>query len=39
MCIILIIEHLADHKEYVDTVVDWICKEFGDENNHEFSKA
>ncbi|MDF2884109.1 MAG: GCN5-related N-acetyltransferase [Clostridiaceae bacterium] len=27
MFIILIIEHLADHKEYIDTVTNWIWKE------------
>ncbi|MBX4268174.1 GNAT family N-acetyltransferase [Clostridium estertheticum] len=32
----LIIEHLADHNEYVDTVINWIWKQFGDENNYEF---
>lgn len=36
MFIILIIEHLADHKEYIDTVSNWLWKEFGSENNYEF---
>lgn len=36
MFIILSIEHLADHKEYIDTVTNWLWKEFGNENNYEF---
>ena len=36
MFFILIIEHLADHKEYTDTVINWIWKQFGDENNYGF---
>lgn len=32
----LIIEHLADHKEYLDNVIDWIWKEFGNEDNYAF---
>ena len=36
---ILIIEHLADHKEHVDTVINWIWKEFGNENNYAFFES
>ncbi|GAA0076754.1 GNAT family N-acetyltransferase [Clostridium sp. CTA-5] len=32
----LIIEHLADHKEYLDNVIDWLWKEFGNEDNYAF---
>lgn len=32
----LIIEHLADHPEYIDEVAELICKEFGDEENYGF---
>lgn len=32
----LIIEHLADHKEYVDNVIDWLWKEFGNGDNYAF---
>ena len=39
MFIILIIEPLADHKEYIDTVVNWLWKEFGNENNYEFFQS
>ena len=30
------IEHLGDYKEHVDTVANWLCTEFGEENNYEF---
>lgn len=36
MFIILVIEHLADHIEYIDTVTNWLWKEFGNENNYDF---
>ncbi|WP_242874752.1 MULTISPECIES: GNAT family N-acetyltransferase [Clostridium] len=39
MFIILIIEHLADHKEYIDTVTNWIWREFGNENNYDFFES
>ena len=32
----LTIEHLADYPEYIDEVIDLICKEFGDEENYGF---
>lgn len=32
----LIIEHLADHKEYLDNVIDWLWKEFGNKDNYAF---
>lgn len=35
----LIIEHLADHKEYSDTVTNWLWKEFGNENNYDFFES
>lgn len=35
----LTIEHLADHKEHIDTVVNWIWNEFGNENDYEFFKS
>ena len=35
----LTIEHLADHKEYIDTVVNWIWSEFGNENNYDFFES
>ncbi|MCI1586153.1 MAG: GNAT family N-acetyltransferase, partial [Clostridium beijerinckii] len=35
----LIIEHLADHKEYIDTVINLIWKEFGNENNYNFFES
>jgi predicted N-acetyltransferase YhbS len=35
----LLIEHLADHKEYIDTVVDWLWKEFGEENSYAFFES
>ncbi|NMM64578.1 GNAT family N-acetyltransferase [Clostridium sp. P21] len=35
----LIIEHLADHKEHIDTVTNWLWKEFGKENNREFFES
>ncbi|MDD7794285.1 GNAT family N-acetyltransferase [Clostridium sp. 'White wine YQ'] len=30
------IEYLADYREHVDTVSNWLCTEFGEENNYEF---
>lgn len=30
------IEHLADHKEYLDDVIEWLWKEFGNEVNYAF---
>lgn len=32
----VIIEHLADHKEHIDTVIEWLWKEFGNEDNYAF---
>ncbi|SHH81862.1 GNAT family N-acetyltransferase [Clostridium intestinale] len=32
----LIIEHLVDHEECLDTVIDWLWKEFGNEDNYAF---
>lgn len=32
----LIIEHLVDYEEYLDTVIDWLWKEFGNEDNYAF---
>lgn len=32
----LVIEHLADHTEYINDVVECIWKEFGDEGNYAF---
>ncbi|ADL50816.1 GNAT family N-acetyltransferase [Clostridium cellulovorans] len=29
-------EHLADHKEYLDNVIEWLWKEFGNEDNYGF---
>jgi predicted N-acetyltransferase YhbS len=37
--IILIIEHLADHKEHIDTVTNWLWKEFGNKNNYNFFQS
>lgn len=39
MFIIFIIEHLADHKEYIGTVTNWLWKEFGNENNYDFFQS
>lgn len=36
---ILSIEHLADHKEYTDTVTNWLWKEFGSETNRDFFES
>lgn len=35
----LTIEYLSDHKEYVDTIVDWIANEFGDESSYHFFES
>ena len=32
-------DSLADHKEYIDTVVNWIWSEFGNENNYDFFES
>ncbi|URZ04220.1 GNAT family N-acetyltransferase [Clostridium felsineum] len=32
----LIIEHLADHREYIDNVIEWLCKKFGNGDNYGF---
>lgn len=35
----LIIEQLAKHKEYTDTVINWIWNEWGDKNNYSFFES
>lgn len=32
----LVIEHLGEHKEYIEDVIQLICKEFGYEDNYDF---
>lgn len=34
--IILVIEHLGDHIEHIDTVTNWLWREFGKANNYDF---
>lgn len=35
----LIIEPLSDHQEYIDTVTNWLWKEFENENNYNFFES
>lgn len=35
----MIIDYLGNHKEHIDTVVEWLWKEFGNENSYDFFES